>query len=67
MYGLSTEGVLYSWGLPKGKVAQGDFVCERKTVLDNGRAILDFSAGEGYLMVLGDIVRQIPYPQEVPS
>ena len=46
VYGLSTEGVLYSWGIPKAAKTSGETVqCEKKTVLDNGRAILDFSVG----------------------
>jgi hypothetical protein len=36
-------------------------------VLSNGRAILDFSAGDNHLLILGDIVKQIPYSSVPPS
>lgn len=35
--------------------------------MENGRAILDFSIGDSYLLILGDIVKQIPYSSVTPS
>jgi hypothetical protein len=42
-------------------------VSKKETVLSNGRAILDFSAGDSHLLILGDIVKQIPYSSVPPS
>jgi len=35
--------------------------------MSNGRAVLDFSVGDGYVMILGDIVKQIPYSSFAPA
>jgi hypothetical protein len=36
-------------------------------VVSNGRAVLDFSSGDNYVLILGDIVKQIPYSSVPPS
>jgi hypothetical protein len=35
--------------------------------VSNSREVLDFSVGEGYLLILGDIVRQVDYSSVPPS
>jgi alpha-tubulin suppressor-like RCC1 family protein len=67
VYGLAAEGTLYSWGVKGGDVRGGSFVCKKEKVVANGRAVLDFSSGDNYLLVLGDIVKQIPYSSVPPS
>lgn len=66
LYGLTTDGCLYSWGLAKATEREVYLSCKSEKVVGNGRAVLDFSVGEGYLLVLGDIVRQIPYSSVAP-
>ena len=60
-YGLTTEGSLYSWNVLKGEEKGKFWTCENEIIINNNRAVLDFSVGEGYLLVLGDIVKQIEY------
>lgn len=44
-YGLSTEGCLYSWDVFRGQQNQKYWVCESEVVINNSRAVLDFSVG----------------------
>lgn len=67
VYGLAAEGTLYSWGVKGGEVRGGSFICKKEKLVSNGRAVLDFSSGDNYLLVLGDIVKQIPYSSVPPS
>jgi len=59
VYGLASDGSLYEWDIFKGTEEQGEWVCNIEKVLPNTRPILGFSAGDNYLLVLGDIVKQI--------
>ena len=67
IYGLAGEGTLYSWEVRNVEVKSNNLVSKKETVLSNGRAILDFSAGDSHLLILGDIVKQIPYSSVPPS
>jgi hypothetical protein len=66
IYGLTTNGSLYSWEVGKGIEKEGAWRCKEEAVVCNSRAILDFSVGDGFVLVLGDIVKQIPYSSVPP-
>ncbi len=36
-------------------------------MVENEKAVLDFSVGDSYSLILGDIVKQIPYSSVTPS
>jgi alpha-tubulin suppressor-like RCC1 family protein len=59
VYGLASDGSLYEWDIFKGAEDQEEWVCNNEKVLPNTRPILGFSSGDGYLLILGDIVKQI--------
>ena len=42
-------------------------MCSATKVLSSNRPILGFSAGDGYLLVVGDIVKQISSKKTVPQ
>ena len=67
IYGLAAEGTLYSWGVKNGEVKGNSLICKKDKIISNGRAVLDFSAGDNYILILGDIVKQIPYTSAAPS
>lgn len=67
VYGLAAEGTLYSWNIKNGETKTNSFICKKEKVVSNGRAVLDFSSGDNYILILGDIVKQIPYSSVAPS
>jgi hypothetical protein len=67
IYGLAAEGTLYSWAVKSGEAKGGSFICRKEKVVANGRAVLDFSSGDNYILILGDIVKQIPYSSVPPA
>ena len=63
---MTSDGTLYEWDIFKGMENDGKWVCSAQKVVPNNRPILGFSAGEGYVLILGDIVRQIETKERIP-
>lgn len=66
-YGLASEGTLYSWGIKDGEVKTNYLLAKKSVVVSNGRAVLDFSAGDNYILIQGDIVKQVAYTSVAPA
>jgi len=50
----------------KGIQKEGLLQCKDEVVVSNNRAVIDFSAGDGFILVVGDILKQIPYASVPP-
>lgn len=63
---MTSCGSLYSLNLSDETLSRGGPAVETLShlLLSNGRAILDFSIGDNYSMILGDIIDQVPYSGE---
>ena len=58
-YTLTSEGALYEWNMLNGFEKDGIWVCSAEKIMSDNRPILGFSAGDGYLLIVGDIKQQI--------
>lgn len=65
VYGLSSDGSFYEWDIFKGEEQDGEWLCKCTRILSNNHPILGFSSGDNYLLILGDIIKQIEYNESI--